>query len=156
VRRAELVQRLAARAARHRRHLGARIHRELQGEIADAAGGAGDQHAASQERRAVAQRAQRRQPRDRQRRGGGEAHLVGQRGEAVGRDRRALGPAVPIHEPDHTRAFLRAAAIGRGFEDGAADILSRLPAFRPDAHQGQFAAIEREGVDGDQRLMRRR
>ena len=91
----------------------ARARRELHREIADPAGGTGNQHPLAEQRRAVAQAAQRGQPGYRQRRRGAERDLVGNRRHAMRRHRRALGPALPVAQRDDPRAGGGAAAVGR-------------------------------------------
>ena len=117
-------------------------------------GRAGDQHPLAEQRRAVAQCAQRRQPGDRQGRRLFEADVVRQCRHPVGRRRDALRPAGIVGQRDDPGPGFGAAAVGRLMQDHAADVLTRPPALGPDLHQPQFAAVQRKGAHLDHRLVR--
>ena len=152
---AEPVENAAAsRAADNRGDPRAGARGELHGEVADPAGGAGHQHPLPQQRRAVAQAAQRGQPGDRQ-----AAAAANETVSAIGamrwsRHRGALGPALPVAQRDDPRAGGRAAAVRGGAQHHPGDVLAGAPTFRPHLEQAQFAAVEREGMDRNERLIR--
>src|SRR5215472_13453121 len=106
-------------------------------EMPDAAGGAGNKHTLAEQRRAVAECAQRRQPGDRQ--GGGflEEDIVRQDRHSVRRYGDTLSPPGIVGQRDDARAGLRAAAVGRWSNDYTADILARPPALGTDLKQPQ-------------------
>src|SRR5207245_453474 len=91
--------------------------RELDGEIPDASGRARDQHALAEERTALAEGQQRRQPGHRKRRRLRERDLLGKLGQRVLRHGYALSPRTFGQEADDTLADLRAGAVGRGAPD---------------------------------------
>ena len=100
-------------AADDRGHMRARPCRDLHRHMADAPGRTGHQHPLPQQRRAVAQGAQRGQTGDRQGRRFLETDIVGQRRHPVRRRRRALRPAGVVGQSHHPRSGFGAAAVGR-------------------------------------------
>ena len=98
-------------AGRDGGHVRARQMGEPDGEPADAAAGAGHEHAAAEHVAGDVEGEQRRDPRHGERGGLGEAHLVGQDGDGVGRAPRRAAPT-PGCEGDDARALRRAAAVG--------------------------------------------
>ena len=130
---------------------------DLGREMPDAAGSAGDQHPLAEQRRAVAQRPQRRQPGDRQGRGLLEARhcpaIAAMRW--AGTAARCAQPALSVS------ATTRAPALGP-LPLAAARTTTPLmswPGRQPsgrDLHQPQFAAVQRKRPHLDERLVRRR
>ena len=123
--------------------------------LPDPAGGAGDQHPLAEQRRAVAQGAQRRQAGDRQGRGILERDIVRQAPPCGGPARRRAAPS------RHCRSARRPACRPAGRcrrprprSTTPADVLAGPPAFGPDLEQPQFAAVQRKGLHLDQRLVR--
>ena len=84
--------RLLVGAPGGRRHVSAGEPRELHREVADAAGGARDEHASTEERPSLGEGVQRGESGHRKSGRLGERHLVGQRGERVCRHRHPLRP----------------------------------------------------------------
>ena len=119
---------------------------ELNGEVARAARGPGDQHGAPQEQAALFEGVEGGQPRDRQRRRLGEGDAVGQRRHRVGRHGDQFGPRAGWQEPDHSRALLRAGAIRCGLFDRPGDIPAGACARRR-VHR----AVDLSPVEGDRR-----
>ncbi len=72
----------------------------------------------------------------------------------MARHRGALGPAGLIDERDDPGARGEAAAVGGGASHHPGDVLAGTPALRPDLEQPEFAAVQREGMHRDQRLVR--
>ena len=96
---------------------------ELDREAADAAGRAGDEHAAAEQRAADLERADGGQAGHGERGRGLEGDLVGQLGEPVGGHGGQLGPAALAGEADHAGALAR--AVGSGLADHAGDVPAR-------------------------------
>ena len=136
-------------AAGARRHVGAAQARELHREVADAAGGAGDQHAAAEQRAVLAERVERGEAGHRE--GGGlrERHLLGQLGERVRGHGHALGPGAFRQEPDHARADLGAGAVGGGALHVAGQVPAGAPARGGHGGAADLAAVERDRADAD-------
>jgi hypothetical protein len=139
-----------ARDARDQRAL---ARRQLDGEVADTARGAGDQHALTEEHAAEPQGAQRGQPGYWQSGGLTEGDALWQHGQARGRHGDALGPAGLVNQPHDAAADGRAGAVGGGLDDRAGDVLARPPAGRPGRQQAQLAAIDRHRPDADDGLI---
>jgi hypothetical protein len=78
--------------------------RQLNREATDTTGGAGDRYATALERVAEGERAHRREPRDRERRGDLERHLVRDLGQVVRANGNALGPPASVRPSDHVDA----------------------------------------------------
>jgi hypothetical protein len=72
----------------------------------------------------------------------------------VARHGGTLGPAGFVAKRDNARPGRRTAAVGRGLEHDAGDILAGTPALGPHLKEPQFAAIEREGAHRNERLIR--
>ena len=118
-----------ARRADARRDVGAGEPRELHGEVADAAGGAGDEHAPAEEGPPLPRRVERGQPRHRERRGLREGHLVGQHGEARSSGTATRSADAPSPRNPTTRASgARPRAVGGGALDHAGQVPARPPA----------------------------
>ena len=118
---AELAQALAALGvADHAGDVRAGALGELDRVTADAAGRAGDEHAAAEQRPADLERADRGQARHGERGRGLEGDVVGQLGEPVGGHGGQLGPAALAGEADDAGALAR--AVGSGFADHAGDV----------------------------------
>jgi hypothetical protein len=119
--------------------------RELHREGADAAGGAGDEHAAAEQVAALAQRAQRGQPGDRAGPPRRRTRRVWQRGEPMARDHRLLATSRRRRPTPATRVpGRRAAAVGRL---AAHDARESCPGRHPSARcsqQVQLAAVDRD------------
>ena len=144
---AELLQpRAALGAPHHAGDMGAGALGELDREPADTAGRAGDQHAAAEQRAADLERPDRGQAGDGQRGGCLERDLVGQLGEPFGRDDRPLGPAALVGQADDARSVLR----------HAGDVPARDRPLGARRQAPDLAAVERDGLDLDERLARGR
>jgi predicted metal-dependent hydrolase len=152
--RAKFLQaRSAFHPPNHRRHARAGSRRKLHRNGANAAGRAGDQHALAQQRRAMSQCAQCGEPSHRQRRSLCEADAVGQPRHAMSSHRDALRPTEFVGQSDDARTARRTAAILRLLYHNAGHILARDPALPVVADRAQLAAIQRERMNRNQRLV---
>jgi hypothetical protein len=127
-----------------RRHVSAREPRELHREVADAAGGAGDEHATAEEQAALGEGVERGEPGHGKGRRLGQRHLGGQLGERMRRHRHPLRPRALGEEPDHARPDPRARGVGGGALHLAGQIPARAPAGRGHARAPHLAAVERD------------
>ena len=138
-------------AGRDGGHVGAADVGELHGEAPDAAARAGDEHAPRDRVAADVEGQQGGDPGDGERRGLREAHLVGQDRHRVRRHGGELRPRLVV-EGDDAGSLGRAAAVGgraahRPGEVPAGEAARRLVGQRLD-----LAAVERDGLDGDEGL----
>ncbi len=129
--------------------------RELHGEAPDAAGRTRHEDTRAQQRGSCAQDVGCRRARHRQRGGLDVAHLVGQDRHPDGGHPDVLRPSVPLRQPDDARALGRPAAVGRAARDDPRDVLAGDPPVAQ-RDEGQLTAVDREGADLHQRLVRRR
>ena len=126
--------------------------RQLYREVADAAGRTCHEHAFSEQRPALAERVERRQPRHRERGGLRERDLVGQLGQSVLRDDHSLGPRTFRQESDNARSDARPRAVRRGALDDSCEIPAGSPSGRGHARAANLPAVERDGVDAHERF----
>jgi hypothetical protein len=112
------------RGCRHRRDLGSGRGRKLGQEVADTAGGAGEQYAAPAHGARLAQQAQRGETGQRQRRGGDGANVVGKDSERGRGHRDALGPSAGAGVADHSLTHGWAGTIGGSLDDATGDVLA--------------------------------
>src|SRR4051794_8566096 len=110
--------------------------------------------AGAEQRPPAAHEVRRGRPGHRERRGGNEGAALGEPPERGRGDGRPPGPAVPPGEPGDALARRRARSVGRLLDHLAGHVLARLPAVAA-AHERQLAAVDGEGADGDERLVRR-
>jgi hypothetical protein len=125
---------------------------QLDQEVPDAAGGAGEQDALSDQRTAEAQQPQRGESGDPERRGDGSGDVVGQRGDRVGRRRHPRGPAARGDVRDDPRTFCRPAAVGRRTLHAPGHVLAWPPVSARRLEQEGLTAVDRVGLDGHERL----
>ena len=90
---------------------------------------------------------------DRQRRRLCETDIVGQHRHAMARHRDALRPAELVGQRHDACACRRAIAVLCLLQHDTAHVLAGHPSFAIVAHRAQFAAVEREGVNRDKRLV---
>jgi hypothetical protein len=141
-------------ARAHRGDFGATLRRQLDRELAHAARAAGDQYALRGERFRERERAQDREAGDRQRRRDrgfdGLRHDCGAHGGHGG----ALRPSAGVQECGDASAGGGARAIRRGRDHRPGDVPSRRLAVRRAGGAAHLTAVERDGLDREQQLVR--
>jgi hypothetical protein len=92
--------------------------------------------------------------RHRERGRGLEAHVFGQRRQAIGPHRRQLGPRALRHQADHALPLSRPAAVGRLTVDDTGHVPAVDGALLALGQIARLTAVERNRPHGDERLAR--
>ncbi len=127
---------------------------ELDRKLADAAGSARDEQALRRQRLGELECARDGEAGDRQRRRHFGRDALGDDGGAGDRHRDALGPAAGVEQGDDARAGRGARAELRGRDHGARDVPAGHGPLGRARGAADFAAIERDGLDMQQQLVR--
>ena len=115
---------------------GAGVPGDLDGEVADAAGCAGDEDVACGEAGGAVEGVEGGEAGDGEGGGDFEADGVGQDGEVGAGDGDELGPGAGLEDADDAGAFLRSGAVGGGLLDDAGDVPAEERGLRASSGRG--------------------